>query len=99
MIDTSVAGYGNAKIGARWQELSPAHRVRAGTEITDFNQHFSCALPDTDADTIGGLLINHFGRVPKRGEAALIEGFKFQVMRADSRQVHLLRVEHASSAP
>ncbi len=76
-----------------------AHRVRAGTEIADFNQRFGCTLPDGDADTIGGLLINHFGRVPKRGETARIEGFKFQVLRADSRQIHLLRVERASAPP
>lgn len=30
VIDTSKAGYGNAKIGDRWEELSPAHRVRPG---------------------------------------------------------------------
>ena len=76
-----------------------AHRVRAGTAIADFNRHFESALPDADADTVGGLLINHFGRVPKRGEAALIGGFRFQVLRADSRQVHLLRVERADAAP
>jgi len=80
-------------------ERDGAHRVRAGTGIADFNRHFECTLPDADADTVGGLLINHFGRVPKRGEAALVGGFRFQVLRADSRQVHLLRVERADSAP
>lgn len=34
VIDTSTAGYGNAKIGARWQELSPLHRVRPGLPPT-----------------------------------------------------------------
>lgn len=34
VIDTSTAGYGNAKIGARWRELSPAHNVRAGLPPT-----------------------------------------------------------------
>jgi acetyl esterase/lipase len=29
VIDTSTAGYGNAKIGDRWRELSPVHQVRA----------------------------------------------------------------------
>lgn len=29
VIDTSKDGYGNAKIGERWQELSPVHNVRA----------------------------------------------------------------------
>ncbi len=72
-----------------------AHRVRAVTEIGDFNRHFGCDLPATEADTVGGLVINHFGRVPKRGEAASIGGLRFQVLRADSRQVHLLRVERA----
>lgn len=70
------------------------HRVRALTEIGDFNRHFGTTLPDDgDVDTIGGLVTNRFGRVPKRGEVTVIEGFKFQVLRADSRQLHLLRVE------
>lgn len=30
VIDTSKEGYGNAKIGEHWQEISPLHRVRAG---------------------------------------------------------------------
>lgn len=30
VIDTSTEGYGNAKIGERWQELSPLYRVRPG---------------------------------------------------------------------
>jgi acetyl esterase/lipase len=34
VIDTSKEGYGNAKIGERWKELSPAHNVRAGLPPT-----------------------------------------------------------------
>ena len=73
------------------------HRVRGLTEIEDFNQHFAAPLPEDDADTIGGLVINRMGRVPKRGEVVTIEGFKFQVLRADSRQVHILRVERLAA--
>jgi magnesium and cobalt transporter len=69
------------------------HRVRGLTEITSFNEHFGAHLPNDDADTIGGLVIHRFGRVPKRGEVTVIDRFKFQVLRADSRQVHILRVE------
>jgi len=74
------------------------HRVRALTEIGDFNEHFGAELPTEDADTIGGLVIHRFGRVPKRGEVALIGGFRFVVLRADSRQVHILRVERTPAA-
>jgi acetyl esterase/lipase len=34
VIDTSKEGYGQAKIGERWQELSPAHNVRPGLPPT-----------------------------------------------------------------
>jgi len=34
VIDTSAEGYGQAKIGERWQELSPVHHVRAGLPPT-----------------------------------------------------------------
>tara|TARA_R110002096_G_scaffold13623_4_gene48012 strand:- start:567 stop:1475 length:909 start_codon:yes stop_codon:yes gene_type:complete len=34
VIDTSAEGYGQKKIGDRWQELSPVHHVRAGLPPT-----------------------------------------------------------------
>lgn len=34
VIDTSSEGYGNAKCGEAWQEISPLHRVRAGLPPT-----------------------------------------------------------------
>ena len=34
VIDTSKEGYGNAKIGERWKEISPLHRVRQGLPPT-----------------------------------------------------------------
>lgn len=43
VIDTSLEGYGNAKIGPRWKELSPAHQVRPGMPPT--------LLFHSDADT------------------------------------------------
>jgi magnesium and cobalt transporter len=48
---------------------------------------------DEDYDTVGGLVLNRFGRLPKRGEAIEFDGFRFQVLRADSRRVHTLIVE------
>ena len=50
------------------------------------------AITDEDADTIGGLVINRMGRIPKRGESVTTGDLRIQVLRADSRQLHLLRV-------
>jgi magnesium and cobalt transporter len=69
------------------------HRVKAITQIADFNSAFGTAFPDEAADTIGGFLIKHLGRLPKRGESVLVEGLRFQVLRADSRRVYTLLVD------
>ena len=68
-------------------------RVKAQTEIADFNETLGAKLPEEGFDTVGGLVTNRFGRLPKRGESVEIEGLRFQVLRADSRRVHSLLVE------
>jgi magnesium and cobalt transporter len=69
------------------------YRVKALTQIADFNAAFGTQFPDEAADTIGGFLIAHLGRLPKRGESVLIEGVRIQVLRADSRRVYTLLVD------
>jgi len=69
------------------------YRVKADTEIADFNAAFSSHCPDDEFDTIGGLVIAQLGRLPKRGEAVHIDGLRVQVLRADSRRVHTLLVD------
>jgi magnesium and cobalt transporter len=74
-------------------DRSGRYRVKAVTEIADFNNHFGTSFSDEDYDTVGGLVVGRFGRLPKRGETIVVEGFSFQVLRADSRKVHALLVE------
>jgi len=66
--------------------------VRALTPIADFNQYFGTAFSDEDYDTIGGLLMQEFGRLPRRGETIQIGELEFRVLRADRRRIDLLRV-------
>jgi magnesium and cobalt transporter len=73
------------------------HRVKALTQIADFNAAFGTHLSDEAADTIGGYLIKHLGRLPKRGESVVMEGLRFQVLRADSRRVYTLLVDRPKS--
>jgi len=75
------------------REQSGLYRVKAQTEIADFNKAFGTDLPDTDFDTVGGLILHRFGRLPKRGEATAIGSLRFQVLRADSRRLHVLQVQ------
>ena len=69
------------------------YRVKALTQVADFNASFGSKFDDETTDTVGGLVIAHLGRLPKRGETVLIEGLRFQVLRADSRRVYTLLVD------
>jgi magnesium and cobalt transporter len=69
------------------------YRVKAQTEIADFNRVFGTKYSDADFDTFGGLVLNRFGRLPRRGDAITIDGLRVQVLRADSRRLHSLQVQ------
>jgi len=67
--------------------------VKAATEIEDFNEYFDTEFDDEEFDTVGGLVLQAFGRLPKRGETTELEGFNFTVLNADSRRIRLLRAQ------
>jgi len=73
------------------------YTAKARTTIEEFNDYFGSDLPDAAFDTIGGLVVNAFGRLPKRGERIQVAHFRFTVMRADSRRIHLLGVQPPQS--
>lgn len=66
--------------------------IKALTPIEEFNEHFNATLSEVDFDTIGGILMQEFGHIPKRNEVAVIENFQFRVLYSDNRQIHLLRL-------
>jgi magnesium and cobalt transporter len=73
-------------------EADGKYRVKALTEIAQFNETFGTKFPDDAFDTIGGLVTDQFGRVPKRGEAVEIDDIRFEVLRADARHADLFLV-------
>jgi len=68
------------------------YNIKALTEIDDFNEYFGTHYSDDVVDTVAGMVIKSFGHVPERGEQTQIDGFLFEVLRADTRRVHLLRM-------
>ncbi len=81
------------------QDKGGRYRVKAVTEIEDFNEFFGTGFSNEEFDTIGGLVLNHFGHMPKRGEVVTFDGLRFEVLRADSRRVHTLLVEKRGELP
>jgi magnesium and cobalt transporter len=77
------------------QEKPGQYRVKALTEIADFNATLGTRFSDEDFDTVGGLVISRFGGLPKRGETIRIDSLLVRVLRADNRRLHLLEVVRA----
>lgn len=75
------------------------YRIKATTEIDNFNEVLGAKFNNEDCDTIGGLVLKEFGRLPKHDEFVIINGFKFRVLRADSRRLHILQVEKIEQSP
>ena len=71
------------------------YRVKALTEIAQFNSAFGTAHGDHEFDTIGGLVTRHLGHVPKRGDVVEIGELRFEVLRANARQAQLFLVHRA----
>ena len=70
--------------------------VKALTPIDSFNEFFDTQFSDDEFDTVGGLVMSAFGHLPKRNEVTEIGDFRFRVISADSRRIHLLRLTPAN---
>ena len=68
------------------------YTVKALTPIEDFNEYFETDFSDDEFDTIGGLVTHKLGRLPKRGETIILDSMSFQIINADNRRIHLMKV-------
>jgi magnesium and cobalt transporter len=80
-------------------EANGRYRVKAQTEIADFNEALGADFGDQEYATVGGLVLKGFKRLPKRGESTIIGNFRFKVIRADSRRIYTVQVEKLTPIP
>ncbi|TVQ41882.1 MAG: CBS domain-containing protein [Wenzhouxiangella sp.] len=69
--------------------------VQALTPIDDFNDSLGTEFSEDDYDTIGGLVVAEFGRLPEAGESVVIDDWAFKVTSADDRRLHAMEVTRA----
>ncbi len=68
------------------------HLVDALTPVDIFNDEFDTTFSDEYFDTIGGLVAQKFGCVPKPGQSCTLQKLTFKVLRANSRQIQSFEV-------
>jgi len=66
--------------------------VKALTPIDEFNEQFQTDLSDEEFDTIGGIVMHEFGKLPKRGETVEIGNLTIEILHADNRRIRLVQV-------
>ena len=81
------------------QDQERQFRVKASTEISDFNDYFATEYSDEEFTTIGGLITQKFGYLPQRKEKVSFDGFDIEILRADSRQIHSILISINLSNP
>jgi magnesium and cobalt transporter len=74
-------------------EFGPRWRIKAVTEISLLNETLGTHYSSEDFDTVGGLVTEQFGRIPRRGDQVTLEGIRYEVLRADGRQVQIILAE------
>lgn len=61
-------------------------------EIEDVEEALEFEVPDGDFHTVGGMVFTHLGHVPKAGEAFDFGGLHIEVLAADDRRIHRVRI-------
>ena len=67
--------------------------VRGGAEISSIDGLEEMVPDDMNCSTVAGLVLAHIGRVPVKGEVFELEGIKIQILAADQKKIHRLRVQ------
>jgi magnesium and cobalt transporter len=72
-----------------------SQRVAGDAPIAEVNEAFQVELPVEEFDTIGGLIAQELGRVPRRGESVSVGGLEFTVMLTRGGAVRWFKVRRA----
>ncbi|GIT65058.1 MAG: membrane protein [Nitrospinota bacterium] len=63
------------------------YRLSGSLNLSEFNDAFESNLPESDYDTVGGLVFGLFGRIPRSGESTTLENFKFRVEKMKGSRI------------
>jgi CBS domain containing-hemolysin-like protein len=71
--------------------------VEAACPLDVLAEQTGLELPETDAETTGGLILDLLGRLARTGDAVEVSGHRLTVVRADPTRIRKIRVEPLKS--
>ena len=79
--------------GYIFQRSSNEYMIKALIPIEEFDEYFSTHLSTDEYDTIGGFILSQLEHMPKKGESLVVDNMRFEIIRADNRRVHLIKLK------
>jgi CBS domain containing-hemolysin-like protein len=73
-------------------------RVRGSTPVDDVSEELGTELPDTEWDTVGGLILNLLGHVPEEGEVVRFQELELRTERVQGRRIASVRISRITPA-
>ena len=74
------------------------YSVDARMSLIDLNEQLEAHLESESADTIGGFIFDHLGRVPEQDSQFSYQGLAFTILEADERRIHRIRIQRLEDA-
>jgi putative hemolysin len=72
--------------------------VEGSMPVTEFNQEMGSELSDEWGETIGGLLLHHYGELPPQGDKIEIDGFRFIVTEVEENRIKTVEFQKIQEA-
>ena len=69
------------------------YAVEGSMPVAEFNQEMGSELSDEWGETIGGLLLHHYGELPPQGDKIEIDGFRFIVTEVEENRIKAVEFE------
>lgn len=63
------------------------------TSVRDLNKQFEWSLPDDEASTIAGLIMNEVHKIPEAGQVYVMYNFRIEILRRQRNQISLVKIE------
>ena len=76
-----------------FQRSESEYMLKALMPMDDFDEYFGTQLATDEYDTIGGFIVSQLEHMPHKGENLTVEDLKFEVIKADNRRVHLIKLK------
>ncbi len=67
------------------------YKFSARLEVDYINEEYKLNLPESENyETLGGLIVNHIGEIPEKGEEVIIGDYRFEILEVGSTKIDLV---------